>query len=167
MELINARLIDIDKIMVIINDAQVFLRAQGIDQWQDGYPARNNIIDDITKRKAYVLRADNNIVAYGAIIVGQDPTYLKIDGSWLNDDPYMVIHRIAVDSNQRGRGLALMFIKEAIVLAKNKGIRNIRLDTHRDNLIMQRLLDKLGFTYCGIIYLNSGAKRMAYQKILD
>ena len=44
--------------------------------------------------------------------------------------------------------------------------RNIRIDTHRDNRIMQHVLEKFGFTYCGIIYLLSGDERLAFQKEL-
>ncbi len=41
---------------------------------------------------------------------------------------------------------------------------NLKIDTHRDNKIMQHLLEKNGFKYCGIINTDDGTERMAYQK---
>ena len=42
---------------------------------------------------------------------------------------------------------------------------NIRIDTHKDNAIMQHNIVKHGFRYCGIIHLASGDERLAYQKL--
>ena len=168
MELKKALLDDISKIMMIISDAQAFLKQQGIDQWQNNYPNFNTITNDIQCDHGYVLVVDNRILAYGAIIKGIEPTYAKIDdGAWLNDDPYVVIHRIAVDSAHRGQKIASCFIAETIKLAQKWEVNNIRIDTHKDNMIMQKMLNNNEFSYCGIIYLASGEQRLAYQKKLD
>ena len=41
---------------------------------------------------------------------------------------------------------------------------HLRIDTHRDNRIMQHLIEKHGFTYCGIIWLDDGTERLAYER---
>ena len=41
---------------------------------------------------------------------------------------------------------------------------HLRIDTHRDNRIMQHLIRKHGFTYCGIIWLQDGTERLAYER---
>ena len=93
--------------------------------------------------------------------VGNDPTYEKIyEGAWQNDDEYGVIHRIAVSRDSHGRGVASFIYSHCFAICKN-----LRIDTHRDNLPMQKVLKRNGFKYCGIIYLESGAERIAFQKI--
>ena len=92
---------------------------------------------------------------------GSEPTYSKIyDGKWIDDSlAYHVIHRIASYPEAHG------VFKEIMDFCFTHDI-NIRIDTHKDNLIMQHNIAKHGFTYCGIIYLPSGDERLAYQKIL-
>jgi len=87
-----------------------------------------------------------------------DSTYTKINGAWLSDAPYSVIHRIARAKNAKGIGA--FCINWCLEKAKN-----IRIDTHKDNAPMLKLLDNLGFTYCGIIWLENGDERLAFQKI--
>ena len=106
----------------------------------------------------YVVADDDVIVGYFAYIPSPEPTYARIcKGQWLDESaPYHVIHRIASTPDSKGVFSALMdwcFTRE----------HNIRIDTHRDNLIMQHCITSYGFTYCGIIYLASGDERLAYQ----
>jgi GNAT superfamily N-acetyltransferase len=167
MELRKALLDDIPKIMMIIKDAQAFLKQQGIDQWQNNYPNLETITSDIQRDYGYVLLVDNRILAYGAIIKGIEPTYAMIEaGAWLNNDPYVVVHRLAVDSAHRGQKIASCFIAETIKLSKKWSVYNLRIDTHKDNVIMQKMIMNNEFSYCGIIYLASGDQRLAYQKEL-
>ncbi len=88
---------------------------------------------------------------------GDDPTYKTVyEGKWLNAEPYGVIHRIAVKSHRRG--VASFCFSWCV----SKG-KNIKIDTHRDNIPMQKSLAKNGFSYCGIIHLENGDERLAYQ----
>ncbi len=168
MELIKARSDQVNDIMVIISDAQAFLREQGIDQWQNNYPNHKTIENDIDNGWGYVITYQNEVVAYGAIINAEEPTYKIIDnGKWLNDRAYLVIHRLAVARNYRNRKIAQYFIDQACILAKASDIYDIRIDTHADNKIMQRMIGKMAFVYCGIIYLANKDKRLAYHKTLD
>ena len=42
---------------------------------------------------------------------------------------------------------------------------HLRIDTHGDNTVMQRLMEKLGFTHCGTIYVEEDDyPRLAYEK---
>lgn len=94
-------------------------------------------------------------------IEGIDPTYLKIyEGEWLNDEPYAVIHRMA--SNGKQKGISTECLKWAFAHCDN-----IRIDTHRDNIVMQNLLKKHGFKQCGIIYISNGTERIAFHKIVN
>lgn len=160
---------DIEQVMRIISDAQQFLREQGVDQWQDGYPTREIIEADIEQGYSFVVEDESAMpIAVAAISPDGEPTYLTIrDGAWPNDEPYVVIHRMAVCARMRGCGVAKMIFRAAEQFARAHQIRNIRVDTHADNRTMQRLLGRLGFVRCGEITLSSGASRTAYIKILD
>lgn len=130
-------------------------------QWIAGYPKVKLLNDDINKGHSYVcLNDENEITGTFYYTEGVEPTYITIyQGAWLSDEPYGVIHRIASSGKQKG--IAEMAINWCLEKCKN-----LRIDTHRDNKVMQNILQKLCFTYCGIIYLEDGAERLAYQKII-
>lgn len=158
---------DIDSIMKIIRQAQDYFKKQGINQWQNNYPNVETISDDIAKGYSYVMIKDNNIVATAAISFDGEKTYDSIyDGKWISNNEYAVIHRIAVDNTYKGVGLSAEIIKNVEQLCLNKGVYSIKVDTHEKNLSMQKLLKKNQFQYCGIIYLEEGSRRIAFEKTI-
>ncbi|MCH5164485.1 MAG: N-acetyltransferase [Clostridiales bacterium] len=149
---------DINSIMPIYDYAREQMALNGNPtQWIDGYPTKEIILNDIATGNSYVIESKWKVCGVFTFIIGTDPTYQKIDGKWLDDEPYGTIHRIASDGTQKG-----IFI-ECLNFCKSK-ISDIRIDTHSDNKIMQHLLYKNGFTKCGTIIGRDGAKRIAYQK---
>lgn len=167
MEFRKTELWDIDAILAIIEDAKAYLKNKGIDQWQNGYPNKEVIIEDISKGHSYVMLQNNRIIATAAISFDGEVTYNKIyEGNWICDNPYAVIHRIAVANDLRGQGISSTLIQYIESLCKEEGIRSIRVDTHSMNMSMQNLLKRHEFIYCGIIYLLDGNMRFAYEKQL-
>lgn len=150
---------EIDEIMSIYDNARNFMRQTGNNnQWINGYPSRELILEDIKNNRFYGVYDNEELVAVFMLTVDSDPTYNKIyNGSWLNDEPYAVIHRIGV--LKRGKGIAKLCFDYALTKCNN-----LRIDTSEENLVMQNCLLKNGFSYCGVIYLESGAPRLAYQK---
>ncbi len=131
------------------------------DQWKAGYPGTVEILSDIAMGRGYVCENENSgeVVAVFYFAQGPDSTYLNIyDGEWMSDEPYGVIHRIAV--KHHGRGIADFIFAECFEVAGH-----LRIDTHKDNIPMQRVLARNGFMRCGIIYLENGDERIAYEKI--
>lgn len=158
---------DILDVMIIINQAQEYLKSQNIDQWQNNYPNEETIASDIDLGYGYVLTEGTKIIATSAISFDGEPTYDKIyEGQWLSDFDYAVIHRIAVNSDLKGKGLSSLILDETERLCKDKSIRSIKVDTHEQNTSMQRLLIKNGFTKCGLILLKDGSRRIAFEKLL-
>ncbi len=153
---------DMTDIMRVMSAARGIMRQAGnLHQWINGYPSEEAIIADMEKRGSYVVEEDGRIVGYFAFLPSPEPTYGRIDGgAWLDDTrTYHVVHRIASYPEVHGIFNFIMdfcFSQDA----------NIRIDTHRDNSIMQHVIDKYGFVYCGIIYLANGDERLAYQKVL-
>jgi len=165
MKFREAVLSDLSEIMKIIKAAQKYLKSQNIEQWQNNYPNAQSIKEDINNSNAYVLDDSGEIAAYTALIFGEDKTYKKIyQGNWLNDKDYAVIHRMAAADGKKGKGLGSILFKEAEKVCIKNNINSIRVDTHRDNLSMQRLIEKNDYKYCGIIYTEENAERLAYQK---
>lgn len=157
---------DIKKVLEIYEDGKVSLKRDGVNQWQTEGPSFESLKKDMENGVSYVLEEDGKILGTTANIPGEDPTYLEIDGDWLNDDDYLTIHRIAVSEKEKRRGLGQVLFKETEKLTKNLGLKNIRVDTHEDNFRMNHLLEKMGYEYCGIIRLPNGDLRKAFQKKL-
>ena len=156
-----ATLEDVPVIMRLIEEARGIMRSCGnVNQWIGGYPSEATIVEDINNAHCYLcLDPDGEIVASFAFISGPEPTYKEIyDGNWLDDSPYYVVHRLASTVSSHG------VFKD--VMDYCMGVAgNLRIDTHRDNVIMRHVIEKYGFTYCGIIYLLSGDERLAYQLV--
>ena len=162
MEIRQATYSDLETLMKIFEDAKKIMRASGnLDQWNDGYPGREVVLDDISKGHCYVLCENTEILATMALIQGPDPTYSYIEGEWPDNKPYFAIHRIATAAP--GRGIAKLMFDWAFERISKSGYDVIRIDTHKDNCIMKHILSKYGFTMCGVIYLESGDPRDAYH----
>ena len=154
---------DIADIMQVMEAAKQTMRSSGnLHQWGEGYPSEAVIASDMERGGGYVMEEGGRVVAYFAFLASPEPTYGKIyEGRWLDDElPYHVIHRIASYPEVHH------VFRDIMDYAFSQD-KNIRIDTHRDNLIMQHNISKQGFTYCGIILLASGDERLAYQKIVD
>ena len=150
---------DIKCIMRIYEAAKKKMRADGnLHQWSDKYPDEETLINDIARDELYIAYDYEGIYGVFMLSFSGEDTYKEIQGAWLNDEPYAVIHRIA--SFGKGKNL----LEEAIDFAFEK-TNSIRIDTHEDNNIMRTLLKKLGFIYTGIIHLKNGDERRAYQLI--
>ena len=157
----EADLAEVTEIMHIMDAAKGIMRQSGnMHQWGEGYPSEAVIAADMERNGGFVVEDEKKIVGYFAFLQSPEPTYAKIyEGKWIDDTlPYHVVHRIASNPDAHG-------IFSSIMDFCFSHDTNIRIDTHRDNKIMQHVILKQGFSYCGIIYLLSGDERLAYQKI--
>jgi|TARA_B110000503_G_scaffold114293_1_gene171716 ribosomal protein S18 acetylase RimI-like enzyme len=156
-------------ILEIIEDAKTYLASQNIDQWQNGYPNAAQIENDILNGESFVVINDENqVMATSMFSTNKEPTYKIIEGNWIinEDEIYGVIHRMAIKKEFRKFGLATLLFDEFHLQLVEKNIKSLKIDTHEDNLGMQSLIKKLGYTYCGIIYTNYGDKRLAFEKVI-
>lgn len=157
---------DIEDIMNIINKAQSYLKGLGIDQWQNNYPNCDVIKKDIDNGDSYVLEKDGKLLGTVAVIFDGEKTYdIIYNGQWLSDGEYATIHRLAVDSNYRGLGISSIILENIKKMCIENNINSIKVDTHSGNLPMQKFLQKHGFIRCGIIYLEDGNERIAFEKM--
>lgn len=161
MEIRLTELKDLPLVMEIYDYARAFMRSTGnTTQWIDGYPSEAFICQEIKDGHSFVCTDEQGeILGTFCFILGDDPTYQHIyEGAWLNDEPYGVVHRLATNGTRKG-------VAEACLNWCFQRMSNVRVDTHRDNKVMQHILEKHGFQRCGIIYVKNGTERIAYQKI--
>lgn len=159
MEIRKTDLNEIDEIQRIYDSARLYMQQSGNpNQWLDGYPQEELILLDIRNKQHFVCIESEKILGCFALIEGDDPTYRKIEkGKWLNSFPYATIHRLA--TLEHGKGIGTFCLNWC-----SKQHPNIKVDTHEDNISMQRLLIKNGFQRCGIILNRWGDERIAFQK---
>ena len=149
---------DLLEILDIYATARIFMAKNGNPaQWGSRHPCQELVEKDIQQKQLYVICEDFNLCGVFALIFGEDPTYTYIEnGAWHHGDAYATIHRIAGNGKTKG-------IFEAAVAYARKQINHIRVDTHEKNTVMQHVINKTGFSYCGIIYLENGDPRLAYD----
>lgn len=159
---------DTAAVLEVYEDAKQYFSRNGIPQWQKGTPNAETLQEDMQRGYSYVLEEDGEVIGTACIIEENDSDYLQIsDGAWLNDEPYIVIHRIAVRSSCKGRGTASQLLSFAEKRLQERGWRNIRIDTHEKNRSMRRFLAKNGFVQCGSVIVGRWREpRIAYQKIM-
>ena len=158
MKIRHATIKDIPKMREIFNyGREIQIQTGNLNQWEEGYPSKNLMMEDMEKGAAHVCESDQGeMIAVLSIFTEPDPTYYEIEGEWLNDEPYTTIHRIATSGVVKGVGqYCLQWVQERS--------ENVRIDTHKDNAPMKYVLEKLGFAYCGVIYLDNGDPRDAYH----
>lgn len=157
----NAKWEDLPEIEEIYAHARRFMAENGNpNQWKDRHPPRVRLEQDILEGTLYVITEEEKIHGVFFFSVGEDPTYGVIyDGAWHCGSPYGTIHRIAGDGSGGILAVAVEFAW--------KKIQHLRIDTHEDNKIMQRAVQKQGFRRCGVILTDDGSPRIAYDKIIE
>ncbi len=183
MKMRYATTADIEQILAITDSARRFQRQCGFRQWEDGYPAYENIAADIAAQGAYIFENEGtsakaaditiegsnivereNIVAYAYLTEG-DAEYDRLSRIWHYPGPYGVIHRLAIAPGFRGQGLAAQILAMSEAHLAAQGTRAMRIDTGQDNIVMQRILSRAGYTCRGLHHFTWGP-RLAYEKPL-
>lgn len=166
MLLRKATFSEIPTIWEILQQAIVQRKQDGSKQWQNGYPNERTIENDIMNGNAFVLIDYNFIIAYAAIIFGEEPAYKELEGKWLSNEGYAIVHRVATSNAFKRKGIATQLFQliEEVCVAHN--VYSVRADTNFDNIPMLNLFDKLGFIYCGEILITT-SPRKAFEKIIE
>lgn len=184
---------DLDALEHVYDSARAYMRQTGnLTQWTHGEPSRAELTDALAHGMLFVgvadeqdgatrseaeaastsptsaaAQADEQDLPHCAFVLlrTEEPTYRRIyDGSWLNDEPYYTLHRVASDGQLRGVVSAATAF--AAAQARTAGVLNLRIDTHADNHPMQRALERAGFTRCGTIRIADGSPRIAFQLVI-
>lgn len=157
---------DFSQIWDIILFAKEERRRQGSLQWQDGYPNEMTIRNDIENGYGNVIESKGKLLGYFAVIFDKEPAYEAIEGKWLTQGEYVVIHRIAVAEEAKGKGLGRRILQEVEEMSLQNNVFSVRIDTNFDNIPMLRIIETSGYLYCGEVYFR-GAARKAFEKVLS
>lgn len=152
---------EIDTIMAMFDHSRRLMRASGNQhQWVGGYPQRSIAESDIVTGQSYIVTDGDTPVGTFVFFIGTEPTYRSIyHGHWVDEEiSYGTLHRMAKTSN--AHGIADVIIKWCATQAPS-----LRADTHIDNHIVQHILERNNFIYCGMIQLEDHTWRKAYQRI--
>ena len=136
---------DIAQIMEIVENAKSYMKENKINQWSENYPNEDVFLTDLKENRLYVA---------------------EIDGKWLIDGKYGVIHRIAVNPDYKSQNVAKNLLDFFENKLKELNYDSIRVDTHKDNKSMLRFIEKNGFQKCGIVYIRKTDERIAFEKPL-
>lgn len=158
MKIRRAEQSELTEILRVYRAAKAYMDATGNEtQWEVGYPSEAMVRKDISEGKLFVVTEGGKVHAAFYFSVGEDETYRVIEqGEWKNDMPYGVIHRVGSDGVLHG------VVRECVGFCKQT-IPNLRIDTHENNKTMQNALERIGFERCGVIRLQNGDPRIAYQ----
>lgn len=161
MEIRRAAMEDLETIMDLYDQGRRYMRRSGNhNQWINGYPGRELVTEDIRLGRSWLITEEDRAEAVFYFHAGRDiePTYRVIDGAWLDDGPYGVLHRVASAGRVRG-------VMELCTAWGLERCPSLRVDTHRDNRPMQSALERCGYRYCGVIVIGDGTERLAYQRL--
>ncbi|RMZ60027.1 GNAT family N-acetyltransferase [Chryseobacterium nematophagum] len=161
----KAEIDDKNVIWGIIQQSIERRRQDGSTQWQDGYPNEDTVESDIAKGFGYVLTINGEIAVFAALILNDEPAYSSIEGKWLSDGEFVVVHRVAVDEKFAGKGMVKKLFDHIEDFTRSHGIQSIKVDTNYDNIAMLKILESKGYSYCGEVFLAGGVRK-AFEKII-
>lgn len=164
----KATINDLESVLSIYSEAREKFAVEKTFQWKNGYPNAMNFISDLNNNVVIVAVVDNTIAGVATIMEQIDVNYENCDTvKWLNDEKYLSIHRIAVGKEFYKKHVGSSLVKYILEYAFNKGIKNVKVDTHVNNHDMKKLIEKYEFKYCGVIkLLDKNELRDAYQRVL-
>lgn len=170
MEIRKTTTADEEALAALFCEARATIAQLGIDQWQNGYPSLAVIRNDSALARSYAVTDGEQLIGTFVLIEDGEPTYDTIyGGDWKtgnDNNSYLAIHRVAVSVRMRGKGISTAILNYAERRARALGRVSLRIDTHEGNVVMRRMLEKHGFLFCGVIYLENGDPRVAYEKVL-
>lgn len=165
----KAVLKDLDQVMEAVEFSREVLRLQGNGQWQNGYPNKDDFLNDINNGRLFVIFEEgspDNVIAVCALTYYEEEYHNLYEGKWLTDLPYMVMHRVAIKEKYKGCGYGKLIFKLFEEQAKKEGYHSLRIDTHKGNDIMRHLISAAGFSYCGKVILYPNKDRMVFEKVI-
>ncbi len=140
------------------------MQEKGIDQWDELYPNSADIAADIAAGDLWVGEEDGNLICTFAVNHECEEEYDLCPWQFPGE-PYIVVHRLAVNPKYQRQGVAVEAMKLVEKNAKEKGIKTIRLDTFYSNPAATSLYESLGFKVIGFAHWRKG-KFQIMEKII-
>jgi GNAT superfamily N-acetyltransferase len=166
MVLKEAVLGNVERVMELVSKIVPSMRASGNLQWDQEYPNVAVFAQDVELSQLWLAEIDGHLAGFAALTLDQSPEYADV--GWDIKETAIVVHRLAVDPAFRGQGVAAALMGQAEILARERGIKVLRVDTNTENQATRRLFPKLGYTLAGEIGLafRPGLRFYCYEKRL-
>jgi ribosomal protein S18 acetylase RimI-like enzyme len=142
-----ATLNDIEAIMNLVAGVIPVMQASGNFQWDHTYPNAEVFNNDVKLNQLWVADINGDIGGIIAITTDQNDAYADV--GWDITESAIVTHRLAVSVNHRRLGIAEALLKQAEVVAQQRGIHILRIDTNSTNKATRILFPKLGYEFAG------------------
>jgi GNAT superfamily N-acetyltransferase len=157
---------DVASVMELVKRVVPVMRAAGNLQWDDSYPNAEVFLRDVELGQMWLAEIDGVIAGVAALTRDNEAEYAQV--GWDLAEPAIVVHRVAVDPAFQGKGIAKALMQQAEIVARERGIRVLHVDTSAQNQVTQRLFPKLGYTFSGEIGLGfrPGLRVLCYEKRL-
>lgn len=151
----RAVLADLDEIVSFVNLAVKEMCENGIFQWDDLYPIKEDFENDIQQGTLEVGLVGGKIAVVYAVNEECDELYKN--GNWVyKDSVFKVLHRLCVHPYFQNQGIAnetLDRIEETVAVS---GGKSIRLDAFSQNPHAVRLYENKGYKKTGEVNLRKG-----------
>lgn len=164
MRIRRATIDDVNAVMQLVRRVVPLMRESGNFQWDDEYPNALGFTSDVENGLLWVAEIGEAIAGVAAITTDQYPEYVQV--GWEINERAIVVHRLAVDPDFRGRGVAAALMSQAEIVGRERGIRVMRVDTNTQNQATRKLFPKLGYVCAGEIDLGfrPGLRFLCYEK---
>ncbi len=156
---------DKDEVMQLLNAAKENMKENGIDQWDEIYPAISDVSKDIKDGTLTLVKQGGKLVAVYTLNKHQDAAY-KFGDFKDNSDNYIVLHRLCVNPKYEGMGIAARTLKHIDEEALKEGFSSIRLDAFTKNPRAVKLYENAGYNYAGDAYFRKG-KFLLMEKLIS
>ena len=97
---------ELEAVIRLYQQAIAYFKTNKVDQWQVHAPGRQSLHADMAADQSFVYVEDGQVRGSVALILGGEPDYTVIEGAWLDAGPYLTMHRVVVDENHKGKGIA-------------------------------------------------------------
>lgn len=159
---------DLEQLLSVVKSCGQKLIDQGIFQWNEEYPKREDLLEDIELQELWKLEDKNSIIGLIVLTENADEEYHNV--KWLTKNhKNLYIHRLAVHPNFQGKGYAQKLMDFAEKYARENGYYSIRLDTFSQNKRNLQFYEQRNYIKLESIYFpkESEFAFYCYEKIMN
>ena len=155
---------DLDALVALYGAAAQDMREKGIDQWDEYYPDREILAEDVESGDMTLGLLDGQLACAYVVNREYEPEYEL--GAWEHTEgDFCVLHRLCVNPQLQGRGLARQAMARMEKNARDQGFDSVRLDVFSQNLHAQRLYERLGYRRTGEVRFRKGIFYLMEKKL--
>ena len=154
----------IEEVYSVFSAAIENMEKQGIHQWDEIYPDKAILEEDIAKNQMYIGKIDNEIAVCFVLSEECDEEYKN--GKWQYPDAkFNVIHRLCVNPKFQNKGIATQTMIYIEKTSKAQGYEVIRLDCFTKNPYSHKLYEKAGYSVVGYADWRKGRFELREKKL--